>query len=335
MAKYQVETDQGTFEVETEESQPRQTEGLFGSSVGENSDILRKARIPSQMVEGLSEALMDATEPKTTSVPLNFLMRTPQTLASIGTKNVSSFISPESIISQLGLKAAQLSAPAIKALGRWVGKGAESVSGLNYERPGALGKAFEKPSRILGKGTQAAGEIYDDLIDRTKVRGSMKGPKSFADVVDEGYQALGDGSITEDEALVARRALDRIRKSMPKDNYFELRDSFDKIAKTKFAGADEAFKEALTSEALREALPLNKSGTPSKFLTGMSGLGIGTAMKTGNPIYAALGLATSPAVQGAASAGLGVGAQVARPFIQNPQLGALGEIIRREMERKR
>src|SRR3990167_4838852 len=109
MAKYQVETDQGTFEVETEESQPRQTEGLFGSSVGENSDILRKARIPSQMVEGLSEALMDATEPKTTSVPLNFLMRTPQTLASIGTKNVSSFISPESIISQLGLKAAQLS----------------------------------------------------------------------------------------------------------------------------------------------------------------------------------------------------------------------------------
>lgn len=335
MARYQVETDQGTFEVETEDQSLQQTEGLFGTSVGENSDTLRKARIPSQMVGRVSDALMDATEPETRSVPLNALMRTPQTLASIGAKNVSSFISPESVISQLGLKAAQLSAPAIRALGRYVGKDAESISGLNYEEPGALAKAFQKPSRFTGKGTESVGKMYSAITDRGQVRESMKGAKPFKEIVESAYEAVKSGNLTPDEAIVARRSLDQIRRSIPKDNYFETRKMFDDIAKTKFAGADKAFKEALISDALREPLPLNKSGTPSKLLTAIGGLGIGTAMKTGNPAYAIMGLASSPIVQGATSATLGLGAQAVRPFLQNPQLGALSEIIRRELDRKK
>jgi hypothetical protein len=78
----------------------KKTQGLFGTSMGEQSDLLRKARIPAQGAAAMSIGMMDAIEPEFQSVPLNAAIRAPQTLASIGSELVSSAIEPESLAMQ-------------------------------------------------------------------------------------------------------------------------------------------------------------------------------------------------------------------------------------------
>lgn len=324
------------FQLEESVLDPNKTEGLFGTKYGEHSKavkFLRDAAATSkQGLRSITNLIPDA---KTRSVPLNIILNTPKTVAEIGSDLSADVLQPESILTAGALEGANVVSPVARVAGSKIAEGAEGISGLKTRQPGALSKLTERPSLFVGPGTESAGEAYDALVNRNLVRDSMKGAQGFKDVVGTAEAALKDGSLTTDEAFVARKALDRIRNTIPKDNYFELRDAFDNIAKQKFAGADQAFKDALVSEAVREPLPLNKNGTPSKFLAGMGGLGIGTALKTGNPVYAALGAAASPMVQGATAAGVGLARQALRPLMKNSIASGLGlsELINRIQNR--
>ena len=297
------------------------TQGLFGTHIGENSELLQKARIPQQIIKGASNAFMDLNEPQTTSVPLNALLRTPQTIASIGGELASSFVSPENAIVAGGLKATQAISPFVKGVGRYIGSGAQRLSGTAIKNPGVLAEEFNNPSLITKPGIETANEIYASKVDSSKIRDSFKamlGKKEFAEAA---YQALKDGSLTPDEALVARQTLDSVKNQVPRVSFFNMRKGFNDIAKTKFAGADEAYQTAVKAEALREPFPINKSGTPEKLLTyGMGGIGLGAAYRTGNPLYALIGASTSPLVQGVAAGGLGLAnQQVISPLVRNPE----------------
>lgn len=295
------------------------TEGLFGTKIGQDSSGVKLFRdLAATSKKGLKSITDLIPDAETQSVPLNMALNTPKALAEMGSDMSANILQPESILTAGALEGANWGAPVARAAGSKIAQGAEGLSGLNFKQAGALEKLTERPSLLWGKGTEAAGEMYDDLINRGQVRETMKGAQSFKDIVGSAETALKDGSLTSDEAFVGRKALDRIRNTIPKDNYFELRDAFDQLAKQKFAGADQTFKDALVSEAVREPLPLNKSGTPSKFLTGLGGLGLGTAYQTGNPAFAALGLASSPAVQGATAATVGLARQAVAPLLRNP-----------------
>lgn len=310
----------------------KKTEGLFGTAVGENSELLRKARIPSQKVAEASTAMMDSFEPESRSVALNALARIPQTMHSISGDIVSSAISPENAVVMGLLKGGKLAAPAIKALGRFVGQGAEKLSGLSYKTPGVLADVVENPSLPFKPGIEAANEIYASKADPTKIRDTFKATLGKKELVEGAMQALKEGNLTPDEALIARQTLDSIKNQIPRVSYFSSRNALNELAKTKFAGADEAYRTAVKAENLRNVLPINKTGTPSIV---KSALGIGGAFGGGISPYApVVAPAVSPAIQAGIASGIGVTKKAISPLVENPKLAALSEIIRREIEKK-
>lgn len=183
----------------------------------------------------------------------------------------------------------------VAALGRGIARGAEGISGLEYKSPGVLSEAANDSSLMFGPGKQEAGKAYEKLSGIESVRDSIGRATSAQGVIDEGLKAIDDGSITHTEALVARQAVDKAKNSLPKYTFNNLRSLFDDVAKKVAASADEGYKRAVKSEALRLLLPVNKSGGTS-IAKGFLGTIAGVAPA----------MAMSPAVQGGAATLTGI-----------------------------
>lgn len=190
--------------------------------------------------------------------------------------------------------------PLVKMAGRGVARGAEGISGLEYKTPGVLAEAANDPTLISGPGKKTAGVAYEAIEKAEGVRNSIGTATTSQKVIDEGLKAVKKGNITHAEALVVRQAIDKSKNSLPKFTFNNLRKMFDDVAKKATASADEGYKRAVKSEALRLLLPVNKSGGTSiakGFLGTLAGI--------------APALAMSPVVQGGAATMAGIGGRQA------------------------
>lgn len=240
-----------------------------------------------------------------------------ETLAEVA----PSFVSPEAIATSGLLGAGKIIAPAARAAGRSIAGMAESTSGLSYKTPGVLVEAANDPTLLFGKGRQAAKAIYQGLKNEAQISPDLariSQPRAF---IRKALQFADDGSLTPDEALEARKALDTLGDKVPDIFRVKTRRIFDAIAKGKFAEADKAYARAVKSEALRQFFSLNKTGTPS-IVKG----GIQTVLPPTLPLF-------SPLAQGIIATGVGAGRRALAPIIRNSRSGALvGSILSREDE---
>lgn len=235
--------------------------------------------------------------------------------AKAGTEAVAqvapSMISRGALLTSGGLGALKAAAPAIKAVGGAIGKGAESLSGLEYKTPGVLAEAFKDPTLIFGKGKKAVGEAYQAAKAATEeMRPIFSQATSHKDVIDAGLKYAKVGTLNPAEALASRQSLDAMRKTIPKASFENLRKIFDKIAKPIFEDPDSQFARAIRSEALRLIAPQNKLGGASTAKIAM-----------GTFLPKMLGV-SSPVVQGATASGLGTAAKGAAALQKNPQVVA-------------
>lgn len=226
------------------------------------------------------------------------------------------FISRGSMLTAGSLAGLKFAAPAINSAGRFIGRTAESTSGLSYKTPGVLAETVENPALLFGKGMKKARESYKAIQDSDKIRKSMKTPQNMNSFIEKAWNAAKRGRLTPDEALEARKAIDDVGDAMPDIVRKSTRKIFDAIAKKKFADADRAYSQAIKSEAIRSFWGINKSGTPSIVKGGLT-----TALPLTAPMF-------SPVVQGATAAGIGVGKKIAMPLIRNPRVGLFAGQLR-------
>lgn len=304
------------------------TPGLFGSSLGKDKKIMATARVPSQVAKGISIAMMDAIEPETSSVPLNAAIRFPQTLASIGAEGVASTLSPESVAVGGALKSVQLAKTPIKATGKAIGSGFEKLSGLGYKNPGILAEVTAKPGLPFEPGVEAANATYAKMVDPAQIRDSFKTILGKKEFVEAAIQEAKAGTLTADEALIARQGLDQIKNTVPRHVFFTVRDILDTIAKTKFKSADIARTTAQKADALTNVFPLNKGGTPSRLGQVVQGAAVGGFAI--NPAVALTAPAISPFGQALAASVVGVTRKVARPLINNPEIGVAVNALKKQ-----
>lgn len=203
-----------------------------------------------------------------------------------------------------------------------IGEGLESISGLEYKTPGILKAAANDASILFGPGKKEAGLAYNAIKDELQVRPAMLEATSSGEIINLAKYALGNGDLSPQEALIARRALDDKFGGIPASTADYLRPKFDAIAKTISAEADAGFRKAIKSEALRKILATNKGGGTSiakLFLGGLTG--------------GAFNIASSPIVQGAAATAAGV---AGRAIEQAPKqaLGAASIAALRAMRGK-
>lgn len=219
----------------------------------------------------------------------------------------------------LGARAARQSLKVIRPVAKAIANAAESASGLQYQTPGILTDAFENRRLITGRGTDEAGGLYDELMDKGRIRKEFK-RLNDEQIIEKTGQYIDDGTLTPEEALMRRRALDRQKKKYS-TNFRTMRQEADEIAKVKSADADAAYSQAIKSDALRRPLPVNKYGGTSIFKTTLGSLS-GIA-----PV-----VAMSPFVQGMTATGAGMAFRGARKILKpvadlslrvGPALGAV------------
>ena len=324
MAIYEVETENGVFAVETEDlASPRTSTSL-------TKKVWGALKVPEQFVKRGSEELVKQaksipdfgyTGNSVRDIALNTPKAINESIAETIDKVVPGLVSRGSIVTAGALKGAQMSAPAIKAVGKTVAKGAEKLSGLHYDTPGVLREAFNDPSLIFGKGIENARKLYEGA----KASGGKIGPdlEATLDKMDFVKKTLdyvkGGGMVNPSEALEARKILDSLKNKIAGPAYHAARKIFDDIAKTAYSEADKGFQRGIKAEALRDFMPKNKTGTPS---IAKMAAGFGATGATLNPFVAALAATMSPAVQGATASSLGAASKLAMPFIKSPQMGA-------------
>lgn len=242
-----------------------------------------------------------------------------QSLAETAGKVAPGFISPTSILTSGALKGAQLAAPYIApvadSIAAPIGKFLESGSGLIHKTPGVLGETIENPKLLIGPGLDKARAAYTEVQGGLgdQIRESFKEPMTHMDLIKKAYVAAKEGTLGTDEALEARKSVDALRKSkvFPKSVFKNLRDTFDSIAKEDYASADEGFKGAVKSEALRNLGSLTSTGNPAQVRN--------YAMLL-KPHLLPFG---SPIVQGIGAASLGLGLKGLNFATDNPLMGAI------------
>jgi hypothetical protein len=213
-----------------------------------------------------------------------------ESVAETAAKVAPPFVSRGSILTAGVLGGLKAASP----VGRALARAAEGWSGLEYKNPGILKEAANDASLIFAPGKDKAGLIYEAATNRANVPAELKAAMTHPEMVKAGKEALDAGQLSPDGALVARQSLDAIKKTMPRGNYIELRDAFDKIAKGITAEADAAYARGLKADALRGVLPVNKGGG-----TSIAKSAIGALMgKMGLPLM-------SPIVQGATATAVG------------------------------
>ena len=244
------------------------------------------------------------------NLPMDIIKGTPKIAAETLAETAPGFVSPLSIALSGTLGAAKIAKPLIKAGGKMLGRGLEAASGLSYKTPGILAETVSDPSLPFGKGLDAARSIYKGVQDSGNVAKELSEPLTHQEYIGRSLEKLKSGSLTPEEALEARKSLDKIRKTLTDVGYKKTREIFDAFAKEKFAKADQAYARAIKSEALRQFFPVNKGGTPSIFKVGIGGATIPHLMPF-----------TSPMVQGLGASGVGLIGKTVSPLIENPSLG--------------
>lgn len=285
----------------------------------------------------------------TGNLPLDFAKGTPQVLTEAAADVAPSFVSPESILTAgtfRGVKAIGPVIKAIKAVGGKAAQTAEAISGLEYRTPGILKEAAKTPKLFFEKGRKAAKPLYEAAKSNLETaKGTFAGMYKPEQIIDKTLAIFKEGSdkfLTPQEALQARKAVDKLMKSggYVKDELIGLRKKLDKIAKINLdiAKADEIYERGLKANALRTVFPTNKRGDTSiakLFLGGLPGA-LGTvigekkgesALKGTLPI-----LAMSPFVHGLGATAIGAGARAigGRPIGVGSAVGAAISQIRRK-----
>jgi hypothetical protein len=279
--------------------------------------------VPEQMSrEGLGKLADMVPEGEMTgNMAADIARGTPKVIAETFAEAAPSFISRGSLVTGGVLKGAKMVAPAVKVAGRGLAKWGEAASGLEHKTPGVLAEAFKDPKLMLGKGKEAAGKMFEGLLDEAKIRPEFLKPISNEEVVNQAMKFAEEGALSPQEAIIARRSLDAIKKTIHPLGFRRARDAFDSVAKTISKDADKAFSRAIKSEALRSPFALNKTGGASAFK-------LGTGMLTGT-----LKL-QSPAFQGGVASLLGLAAKGVSPVVglplgQQTAIGALVDLLKR------
>lgn len=260
----------------------------------------------------------------TGSLPIDVIKGAPKVIADTLAETAPGFVSRGSIVTAGALKGAKIAKPAIKAIGGAVAKTAESASGLEYNTPGVLTEAARDPRLIFGKGTKAVRAMYGKTDD--VIRAEMKEIPDDKQLVEKALSWLKEGNLSPEEALEARKALDKSKRQFAGPFFRSARAQLDEVAKLRFKSADASYARGIKVDALRQPLPVNKYGGTSIFKTSLGGLsGV-------MPV-----VAMSPAAQGAVATLLGIGARgvnaLARTPIQSGSaIGKLLELMRGDAE---
>ena len=320
--------DSGLFsddEIRQAVGQQAKPQGLAGKAWG-------SLAVPEKMSrEGLQMIAQSIPEQpiQSQSTPLNVIGGLPRFAVDTMAEAAPSFISRGSIVTAGLLKGLKSAARPLKAIGRSVARGAESISGLEYKTPGVLLQAAKDPTLISAEGTKKAGALFKDLIEKGRIRESFSKASGHKEILDDAMKAINDGSLTPEEALIARQSLDAIKKTMPRFSFQKMRDAFDAVAKTKSAQADAAFSRGVKADALRMLLPVNKGG------------GTSIAKSTLGTIAGAGPLALmSPLVQGVAATVIGAtsrgGSKLASEAIRSGAMtGAIREAFLKALQRRK
>lgn len=263
-------------------------------------------QIPSQMaqrgLEGMSEGLKPEPE-FTGNLPRDIVANYPSFSADVLSKAAPGFINRTSLLLAGGAKALQAARPIGSAIGQGIAGQLESATNAN---PGSLGRAWNDPTLIIGKGKKAAGALYEagkaELEAGTNIFKDMYKPDEIVATAQD-YLSKG-GKLEPAEALVYRKALDILGKSrnVVKDGLIAMREGADEAVKASenLSAADATYRRGLDSESLRRALPQNKYGGSSAFKMAL--------MHALGPSYAGL---LSPVVHGALATAGGLAARVA------------------------
>lgn len=235
----------------------------------------------------------------------------PKLAAETLAETAPEFISKEAILTGGALKGAKAAAPAIKAVGRAIGSGAERLSGLSNRAQGVLAETTANPRLLFKPGIEKARKAFETAKEGLAIRPELASIKSISSFVTKAVDLAKQGLINPLEALEARKALGAIKNRVSPVFFRQAREALDTVAKTKFSGPDKAFQEAVKADALRRFFPVGKLGDISQVRT------IGGAALGGLKGVAGL----SPIVQGTTASGIGAARIAARPFIQNPRLG--------------
>lgn len=197
------------------------------------------------------------------------------------------------------------SSPA-RSVGRFVGKQAESLSGLEYKNPKILEKTAANPTKIFKPGKEAANKFYEAA--KNPEANLFEGMTSNKEIVDKANEFMKAGAkIEPSEALTARKATDALisKKDSVKDVLIPTRQKLDKIAKSdkRIAMGDKIQAEGIQASELRRLLPVNKQGGTSIIKSTLGTLaGLGPA------------IVMSPMAQGLTAAGIGALSKVAAPI---------------------
>lgn len=336
MSKYRVETDGGTYEVETEDiGQP------VGNSISKFDQVKTVAKtLGKQLIKPIVENAPEVVGTALAGLESSGVGTIPA-MAMSGAGAMGGEIvnqarqaitgdnPPTSMGESLkrqggafvrGATAGAVpaiinkAAPIANAIGSKIATGAEKLSGLTYDTPGVLREAFNDPSLIFSKGIEAARNAYETAKGAAGVmRPELEGTLKKMDFVEKSIEIAKNGQINPYEALEARKALDSLKNKIAAPAYRATRQLFDDIAKTAYAGADEAYSRAVKSTALTDFMPKNKTGTPS----------IGKMILGGVKTVTAPFL--SPIVQGAAATASGAIAKPISAVLNSPAVIPVAE----------
>jgi hypothetical protein len=239
---------------------PQAKQGLIGKAWGA---LAVPERMSKQGLDLIAKSLPEAGQSK--SALVNFLRGTPKVLAETAAESAPGFVSRGAMVMPAVLKGYKAVKPLLAKGGAQVAKAAEAISGLEYKTPGVLTEAFKNPKLIFGKGTKEAGELFSKLVDKGRIRPEFALPLKNDEVVTKALEYAKDNTLTPEEALLARRSLDAIKKHVSAFGFRETRKIFDTMAKIKSLEADIEYAKAIKADALRTIFPINKSGGTSIF----------------------------------------------------------------------
>jgi hypothetical protein len=298
----------------------KNSNGFFGTA-----NMLLKA--PEKMSKQGLDMIANATPetvggPMTGNLPLDLLKGTPKVLAETAAQVAPGFVSKGAILTAGAMQGLKAATPLIKMAARGTGSQLESLSGA---APGMTKAAAEAPLLNpiqLQHGRKAASAIYE----AGKEIGGGISPEFTQEsdklqFVKKAVEKAARGELTPEEALEARKELDRIKKTVPGIFYRTNKAVLEPISDQVFASADEAHRAGIMAESSRQIMPQNKYGGTSAFKTGII-----TALQAikregglpGKVIGTAGQLAMSPAAVGAAATVAGDAAAAAKPFVNNP-----------------
>lgn len=308
---------------------------LAGQGLNQMGDIAGQALTPNPEVTG--------NLPRDIAMNSHKIMN--ESMMGALAKVAPGFVSPEAglgaiagpALGAIGRGARTLAKP----LGRHLGEQAEGWAGMV---PGSLREAFNNSGAMFAKGKKAASPHYEegkmfaegmrpsptsgvfdkggvfrakasgDVAQIEELREIAKGATDHRTLFDASLKLDKLGALEPDMALEARKAMFKIKNTIPKTKFIETLNRFGKIISSNpsMAEGDRLFKKGLMAESLRQVFPKNKHGTTSAFKTAMS-------MFAGIP-----GLASSPVALGAGSTAMGLaGRKVISPLIDSPSRAAM------------